>query len=286
MVQPLDEQQQPAGKSFLAVDHTSSAGPGDTVLVMREGGGVRQILQGQDAADPLADRRRRRRGVGVAMAFAPLPKLRADLVALSHRLHANGWVANHDGNVSVRLTGDRLLITATATSKRDIDDAALLIVDLEGKVLEGRKRPFSELELHLACYRARPEVNVVLHAHPPCATAFGLVGRELSPIAMPEIVVSLGARIPTLPRAMPKDPAALERLSAAASEHDAILLSGNGVLTLGDDLTQALLRMELVEHYAKILQLAGTLGTVSPLPDGDLAKLLEARKKAGLGPRK
>lgn len=220
------------------------------------------------------------------MPFAPLPRLRAELVATSRRLHENGWVANHDGNLSVRLHGDRFLITPTATSKRDVDDASLLVVDAEGKVLEGRKRPFSELELHLCCYRARPEVDAVLHAHPPIATAFGLVGQSLSPLALPELVVSLGARIQTLPRALPKDKAALERLAQAAGEDDAVLLSGNGALTLGVDLEQALLRMELVEHYAKILHAARALGPVPPLAPGEVETLLAARKKAGLGPKK
>lgn len=216
----------------------------------------------------------------------PLPKLRADVVATSHRMHANGWVANHDGNVSVRLKGERFLITCTAVSKRDIDDASLLVVDGQGKVLEGRRKPFGELELHLAVYRARPEAMVVLHAHPPVATAFGLVGQELSPIALPEMVVSLGDRVPTLARAMPRDPEGVKRVEAAAAEYDAFLLTGNGAITHGEDLTQALLRMELVEHYAKILMAARSLGTVPPLPAGDVQKLLEARKKAGLGPRR
>jgi L-fuculose-phosphate aldolase len=222
----------------------------------------------------------------VSEGFVPLPKLRADMVEMSRRMHENGWVANHDGNVSVRLKGERFLITCTAVSKRDIDDASLLVVDAQGKVLEGRRKPFSELELHLAMYRARPEAMVVLHAHPPVATAFGLVGQELSPIALPEMVVSLGDRVPTLPRAMPRDPEGVKRVEAAAAEYDALLLSGNGALTLGEDLTQALLRMELVEHYAKILMAARSLGTVQPLAPADVQKLLEARKKAGLGPRR
>lgn len=217
--------------------------------------------------------------------FIPLPKLKAQVVATSRRLHDMGWVANHDGNVSVRLTGDRLLITATAMSKRDIDEAALLVVDMQGRVLEGRKRPFSELELHIACYRARPEVNVVLHSHAPVATAFGLVGRELAPIAIPEMVVSLGDRVPTVSRRMPKDPEGVNLVTQYAALYDAMLLSGNGVLTLGEDLTQALLRMELVEHYAKILHAACALGTIEPIASGDLQKLLDARRKAGLGPR-
>lgn len=219
------------------------------------------------------------------MPLAPLPKLKADLVETSRRLHRNGWVANHDGNVSVRLTGERLLITPTAVSKADVHEGVLLVVDLAGKVLEGRRKPFSELELHLAAYRARPEVECVLHAHPPHATAWGLTGQELTPIAMPEIVVSLGDRIPTLPRAMPKTEENVRLAEAAAVQHDAFLLAGNGVLTLGDSLEQALLRMELVEHYAKILSIAKGLGPVTPLPASDLARLLDARRKAGLGPR-
>lgn len=219
------------------------------------------------------------------MPVAPLPKVRAELVATSRRLHAMGWVANHDGNVSLRLTGKRLLITPTAYSKLDVDEASLIIVDESGKVLEGRKKPFSELELHLAAYRARPEVEVVLHAHPPYATAMGLVGAPLAPVAMPELVVSLGDRIPTVPRAMPKTPEAVKGVEAAAAQGDAMLLAGNGALTLGADLNQALLRMELLEHYAKILTLARAWGPVEPLPGGDVSKLLEARKKAGLGPK-
>lgn len=220
------------------------------------------------------------------MAFSPLPKLRSQMVAISRRLHQNGWVANHDGNLSARLKGERFLITCTAISKADVEDASLLVVDAGGKVLEGRYRPFSELDLHLAAYRARPEVDVVLHAHPPHATAFGLVGEELCPVSMPEIVVSLGDRIPTVSRFAPKDPAGAKRVEACASEHDAFLLAGNGALTLGVDLTQALLRMELVEHYARILSIARGLGSVAPLDSGEVQKLLEARKKAGLGPKK
>lgn len=219
------------------------------------------------------------------MPVSPLPKVRALVVEISRRLHQNGWVANHDGNLSVRLTGGRLLITPTAVSKREVDDSMLLIVDQAGKVLEGRRKPFGELELHLAVYRARPEAEAVLHAHPPYATAVGLVGQALSPIALPELVVSLGAEVPTLPRAMPKDQGGLARVEAAFRQVDAALLAGNGALCLGADLSQALLRMELVEHYAKILTIARSWGSVPALGEGDVQKLLDARRKAGLGPR-
>jgi L-fuculose-phosphate aldolase len=217
------------------------------------------------------------------MPVAPLPKLRAELVATSRRLHAMGWVANHDGNVSVRLHGNRLLMTPTALSKLDVDDGSLIIVNLEGKVLEGRRKPFSELDLHLAIYRARPAVDVVLHAHPPHVTAFGLAGLSLEPIAMPEFVVSLGAHVPLVPRALPKTPEAVASVEAAAVGADALMLAGNGAATMGANLNQALLRMELLEHYARILFIARQLGPVAPLAPEALDTLLEARKKAGLG---
>ncbi len=219
------------------------------------------------------------------MAFLPLPKLRGQVVAVSQRLHHNGWVANHDGNVSVRLTGQRYLITCSAISKRDVDDASLLLVDGEGRVLEGRRKPFSELDLHLVLYRSRPDVHAVLHAHPPYATAWGLTGKDLAPIAMPEIVVSLGDRIPTLPRTMPRDPSGTATLGAEASRCDAMLVAGNGVFACGADLTQALLRMELVEHYAKILHLASGRGPVVGLSDSEIQTLLASRAKPTAGPK-
>lgn len=209
------------------------------------------------------------------------PKLKADVVAVSRRLHENGWVANHDGNVSVRLVGDRFLCTPTALSKRDVDAEQLIVVDATGKVLEGRRKPFGEFELHLAAYRARPDVAAVVHAHPPHATAFGLLGQELGPVGMPEIVVSLGERIPLVPRLMPKTDALVKAVETAASQADAMLLGGNGALTVGDELSLALLRLELVEHYAKILTVVRTLGgTVSALSAKELEPLLAARFKA------
>ncbi len=212
------------------------------------------------------------------------PKLRSQLVLHSRKLHAMGWVANHDGNISVRLNGSRLLITATAISKADIDDAALLVVDFNGKVLEGRRKPFSELDLHLACYQTRPKVDCVIHAHPPYATAMGLSGQSLMVAAIPEVVVSLGAGIPTAPLAMPKSPESKAAVTELVATNNAMLLAGNGALTLGDDLSQAYLRMELVEHYAKIVTLARQMGPLRELAPEQIQKLLEARRKAGLEP--
>ncbi len=212
--------------------------------------------------------------------------LKRHLAEASHRMHAAGWVANHDGNASARLAdGKRFLATPTAVSKRLVDAHDVLTVDIEGKVLSGRKRLFSEWHLHAVAFRARPDVGAVLHAHPPHATAFGVANKQLGVPALPEMIVSLGANIPTLEYALPKSAAQDAALARALGDGDAdaVLLAGNGVVTVGVDLEQAFLRLELVEHYARILVAAAALGGPAPLPADDVKKLLEARTKAGLG---
>lgn len=216
------------------------------------------------------------------------PALQREIASYAKRLHEAGWVANHDGNVSHRLSeGDRFFATPTAMSKRDIEPHDVITVDLEGKVLGGRRRLFSEWHLHAACYRARPDVRAVLHAHPAHASAFGIARRALPTPSLPEVIVSLGTSLPLLSYEMPKSEKQDKDIARALTEGDAdaLLLAGNGVVVVGRDLEQAYLRLELVEHWARMASLALPLGGVEPLPHADVVKLLEARTKAGLGRR-
>jgi L-fuculose-phosphate aldolase len=206
------------------------------------------------------------------------PLLRSRIAQFSRRLHEAGWVANHDGNVSARLGHDRFAITPGATSKAEVTESLIVVIDGAGNVVEGTRKPPGETELHLAAYRARPDVEAVLHAHPPFATAFGAARIPLEPVCLPEAVVSLG-HVPLAPFALPKTPLAIEAVSRCAADADAMLLPGNGVLTLGPDLSLAYLRMELVEHLAKILHAARALGGAIPLPADEHAKLLEQHRK-------
>lgn len=205
------------------------------------------------------------------------------LAALCHDLHTRGWVANHDGNVSARLPTGGFLASPTAVSKRDVRAEGLVTVDGEGKVLSGSRRVFSEISLHLAAYRARPDVAWVVHAHPPHATAWAAAGESFwdAPF-LAEAVVSLGARLPFVPYA--PSGAGTGAAEAAFGLADAVLLANHGVITLGADAETAFLRMELVEHLAKIALLARPLGGTRPLSAEDVDALLAARKKAGIGP--
>jgi L-fuculose-phosphate aldolase len=207
--------------------------------------------------------------------------LRAQVAEVARHLHVAGWVANHDGNVTAR-DGSRFVATPTATSKRLIEARDLIEVDAKGQVV-GAGRAFGELGLHLAVYERRPDVNAVVHAHPPHATAIS--ASRTNPIERPfiaEALVSLGPRIPKLAYAQPGDAARAE-LAPWCELVDAVLLGNHGVMAWGRDLETALLRLELVEHLAKIAIAAAPLGGVEPLPASAIQPLLAARAKAGIG---
>lgn len=205
--------------------------------------------------------------------------LRREVADKSTLLWERGWVANHDGNVTAKAAPGRIVATPTGISKRLCDAESLIVVDESARVVRGRLRPFSELGLHLTVYRLRSDVGAVVHAHPPHATALACLGRAL-PCFLPESVVSLGREIPVVPFAPPGTES--ERALAPFVEpHDVVMLEQHGVLAWGVDPEQAFLRMELVEHLARIAHLAGT---VRPLAPALVDDLLAKRAKAGLGP--
>lgn len=208
-------------------------------------------------------------------------KLRAEVAAVARHLHDRGWVANHDGNVTAR-DGARLVATPTATSKRLIHERDIIELDARGAPT-GAGKVFGEIGLHLAVYERRPDVHCVVHAHPPHATAIS-AARD-NPIDRPfiaEAVVSLGPRIPKVGYAQPGD-AARAALAPWCELVDAALLGNHGVIAWGAHPEQALLRLELVEHLARIAHAAAAFGGVEPLPATAFAPLLAARAKAGIG---
>lgn len=210
--------------------------------------------------------------------------LRQQMLHYSQLVYEKGWVANHDGNLTARQSGDRLLATPTAMSKADIREQDLIVVDLQGQKVSGRRRPFSELALHSAIYEKRPDVKAVIHAHPPYATAMAVAGQSMERPILAEAVVSLGDKVPLVPFALPKTPAWTRGLETLCVSYDALLLENHGVIAYGDDLEQAFLRLELVEHLARILHLSVGFGGPRYLDPAHVAPLLQARAKAGLGP--
>lgn len=212
--------------------------------------------------------------------MADRAQLAREIVDASHALHARGWVANHDGNVSVRLSADRLMVTPTAISKADATEGGLAVTDMSGKPAEGDRRPPSEFLLHVyGCYRARADVGAVVHAHPPYATALACAGIELKTF-LAEALVSIGDKVPLTQLAVPFGEEGAAPIAALIDRYDALLLASHGVITVGSCVEQAMLRMELVEHMARIWTIAQPLGGVKPLPDAMVQTMLAKRVKA------
>jgi L-fuculose-phosphate aldolase len=206
----------------------------------------------------------------------PEQQCRADLVRVCHLIYDKGWVAMNDGNVSVRLDPDRILCTPTAVSKGFVELDDLIVVDLQGARVEGNREPTSEILMHMNVYSLRPDVQSVVHAHPPVATGFATAGRALDKALLPEVIIGLGA-VPLAAYGLPGTPALSEGMRPFIPNYDAVLLENHGCTTFGCDVWQAFFRMEVVEHFARITLVAELLGGAKPLPREEVEKLFASR---------
>ena len=119
-------------------------------------------------------------------------KHREEIVRYGRMLHERCFVAAMDGNLSVRLRDNRILVTPTCLSKGAMRPADLVIVDTKGKRVSGRRNVTSEIGMHLLIYRLRPDVKAIVHAHPPTATGFAAAGIPLTEPLVCEVVMGLG----------------------------------------------------------------------------------------------
>ena len=203
---------------------------------------------------------------------------RLEIVQFGRRMHEQGFVAATDGNLSIRLDDDRLLITPTGMSKGNMRASDLVIVDMKGNVVAGKRKVSSEIGMHLLIYRLRPDVGGIAHAHPPTATGFAASGFGLSRPLVCEVVVGLGS-VPLARYGTPGTAELSEALEPLIPAHDAILMANHGVVTFGPTLENAFMKMETVEHFAKIALVTHLLGHEQPLGAKEVAKLIEVRDR-------
>lgn len=212
---------------------------------------------------------------------APDASLRHDIVEIGRRLYARGYVASNDGNISVRLDASRLLMTPAGVSKGFMTPDMMVVTDFEGRTIEGAGRPSTEIQMHLAAYRERPDVQAVVHAHPPLATGFAVAGIALDRAVLAEVVTTLGS-IPIAEYGTPSTkelPAAVAKFVRA---HDGMLLANHGALALGKDLFSAYYKMETIEHAAHITLVARLLGREHLLSRDEVRRLQDLRGNYGI----
>jgi len=209
-------------------------------------------------------------------------ELRREMIRVGRLMWERGFVAATDGNLSARMGANRLLVTASGVSKGFLSDEDLVIIRMDGEPVSSYRgrdsRPSTEIALHLEVYRQRPDVNAVVHAHPPLATAFTIAGVSLARCVIPEVIVALGG-IPTAEYATPGTPEVPVSIQQAIGDYDAMILAHHGSLTVGDTLWEAYLRLEKVEHTAEITLAAQQLGQVNTLSPQAVEKLAEKRRE-------
>jgi L-fuculose-phosphate aldolase len=203
---------------------------------------------------------------------------RHDLAQFGKKLHDAGHVAATDGNLSIRLDDGRILATPTGMSKGMMHPEDMVIVDLKGHKCCGERNPSSELGMHLLIYSKRPDVKAVVHAHPVTATGFAAAGMSLEEPLVSEIVISLGS-VPLAKYGTPGTNELCDSLLPFVGDYDAILMANHGVVTYGPDLLSAYMKMETVEHFAKIALVTHQLGRQQLLTKEEVDKLLECREK-------
>jgi len=195
------------------------------------------------------------------------------------QLAAHGLIAGRDGNLSVRLGANRVLVTPSGLIKSLLEPADMVEVDLSGQPLRrGARKPTSELDLHLRILRRRPDALAVVHAHPPAATGFAVAGEAIPDNLLPELIFVVGP-VPLVPFGMPGTPELGDRIVPYLEDrrHQALLLANHGAVTLGRTLDEAWIRMESLEHAARIITAARAIGEPKALTAQTIERLQRER---------
>jgi L-fuculose-phosphate aldolase len=206
---------------------------------------------------------------------------RQDIVDIGKLVYQKGWVAANDGNITLRLDRDRVLATPTGVSKGMMHADDMIVVDMEGNKIEGRRERTSEIAMHLTIYNMRPDIKSVVHAHPPVATGFAAAGKALNLAMLPEVIIGLGC-VPLADYGLPGTPELTQPLIPLIPKYDAILMGNHGAVCYGEDVYKAFFRMETVEHFARISLVAELLGGANVLPRREVDKLLDSRTRYGV----
>src|SRR4051794_8558505 len=209
-------------------------------------------------------------------------KLREEMCEVGRRVYAKGFAAANDGNISYRLSDDRVLCTPTRVSKGFMKPDDLCIVDLDGKQVSGKRKRSSEILLHLTIMKTRADVKSCVHCHPPHATAFAVAHEPIPKCTMPEFEVFLG-EVAITPYETPGGQAFADTVIPYVKETDTIILANHGTITAGGDLMDAYFKTEIIDAYCRILLLAKQLGRVNYYSDEKAAELIKI--KPGLGIR-
>jgi L-fuculose-phosphate aldolase len=202
-------------------------------------------------------------------------KDREILCSIGRRIWQQALSPGTAGNISIRLSSGDILISPTLTSIGFMETENICLIDLHGNIKSVGTKPSSEHKLHLFIYRNRPEINAVIHAHPPYASAFAVTGKELSTYIQPETFVFLG-KVPLIKYGTPSTDELTTNLEPfLGKDFDNFLLQNHGVLCIGEDLERTYYNLETLENLAKVTVIARSIGGEKEISKKDLKKMVK-----------
>lgn len=205
--------------------------------------------------------------------------MKQQLLAYTHQSYKEQLFAGTSGNLSLYdPNGGIMAITPTSTDYETMELNDIVLMKLNGDIIEGTNRPSSEWRMHAAIYEQRPEISAIVHSHSPYATSFA-VSHEDIPVILIEMVPFLGGDVPLAQFALPGTvEVGLEALKVMEGRN-ACLLANHGVLAVGVDLSQAHIRAIYVEDAAKIYHFAKCNGTAHCVPEKFVQIMKDRSKK-------
>lgn len=199
-------------------------------------------------------------------------KEKLELMNICHLLYERNLVTASDGNISVRISEEHILLTPSGRNKGMLQKEEILVLDGNGNTIQGEGRASKEYPMHKEIYRRRQDVKAVVHTHPVYATAFALAGKNLPDNYLIESRMMLG-RTALADYAAPGTPALAAAAARYAEECNAILLRNHGALTLGKNLMDAFQKMEVMESIAKTIILSRLIGEPEPISEENMAAM-------------
>ncbi len=209
-------------------------------------------------------------------------RLRQAICRIGELCYQRFYIVGADGNISARCADGTILITPAGAMKGFLEPHHIAHIDSEARVVDGGPGPSSEVGIHLVAYQERPEMQAMVHAHPPHAVAMTIAGIDMQMPIIPEIIVTIGG-IPTAPFGTPGTPELPESIREIIRCSDSLIMQNHGSVTVGSNLMDAYKKLDMLEHTARILWLAHVAkGGLEPLPQESVRKLLATRSLLGI----
>lgn len=200
-------------------------------------------------------------------------RTKKEIAEIGKRLYNKGFACGASGNISVKIE-DYILITPSGFNLGEVEEADIIILDLDGNKIKGQKNPSSEKQMHVQIYKTRPDLKAIIHAHTPKASSFAVAGIPLDKALLSEAAVIIG-NVPIAEYAMPSSDELANIVAGYFNDHNVVLMANHGVVTGGHELKETYFKLETLELYAEIFLWTKVLGKTNELSEENVKKLIE-----------